>query len=335
MIKKGIIGLGLLLLIGVVSQTVSARGTETVEAARALYRQGVDAFQSGDLATAESLLRRSVTTYRKDPRPWYFLAVIRFRQGDMSEAGTLASRAAQIETGHMPRMVDIPIPLKIATAAGPRSGRRPADANAFSRIAAWRGDINGSLEFVQGEERRFLEQYREEMRQKRAEALAIWYEQRYIRGDWPGVVRRRVGDIEDSGNRAKLAAVLAEIDRVTGIAGADSVEAIAEIARLEKVRESIRQNACIEWNQVAEQTSKTVLEKNTWPGLDLALGVDPATIVETQPAATVPSDVDEFGAENAEGASDEFGDFTEDEAQDEADPFGDSEDESQEDPFAE
>ncbi len=107
----------------------SAVRAQDSDAAGALYSQGVDAFFAGRLDRADLDLSRAIALNPDDPRPFYFRALSRLRDGRRNEASADMQLGAELEA------------------------RRP---NRFA--------IGKTLERVQGPDRLLLEQYRRDAR---------------------------------------------------------------------------------------------------------------------------------------------------------------------------
>ncbi len=75
----------------------AALWAQSASVAAALYGQGVEAYFAGG-PTAESYFSRAISTDPTDPRPYYFRAMTRLREGREDEARTDMQAGADAES---------------------------------------------------------------------------------------------------------------------------------------------------------------------------------------------------------------------------------------------
>jgi hypothetical protein len=119
------------LIVGSVAAAPLAAGAQDADLAGRLYAEGVQAYFAGRSAEADAYLSRAIAANRNDPRPHYFRALGRLRQGRQAEARADMQAGAELEA------------------------RLP-----------YRFDIGKTLQRVQGPARLALERYRDSARVK-------------------------------------------------------------------------------------------------------------------------------------------------------------------------
>ncbi|MDO4558516.1 MAG: hypothetical protein Q4C47_06095, partial [Planctomycetia bacterium] len=204
--------------------------------ARELCRRGMYLFQIDD-PTAEVWFRESVRRDPRDPRPGFFLGVLCLRREDQAGGERWIREAAETETKY------------------------------GSRLSV---NVNAALEFVQGTEREFVERLRSQVRQDVVERRARIFADLYVRGDWPGVVRLRSGDLSDPVNEANLLRILKSDP--------------AGRKLLDREMEAIIQAGCDEFNNSGDRVTEEVVGRNAWRGLSVELGGVPEGTEASAPA---------------------------------------------------